>query len=93
MKLYRHGWGEFDPNNTWDLQELLLEPRGATNKRPIDDIIMFPSLYLRGEEARFMFESLIGRLLNVEPIEWVMKIQALIDHEVSRRTLKKLRGE
>ena len=93
MKLYRHGWGVFDPNNTWDLQKLLLEPEGSEARRPITDIIAFPSFYFRGEEYRAMFESLLGRLLANEPDAWVMKIRFQVDQEVSRRTLKKLRGE
>lgn len=93
MKLYRHGWGKFDPYNCKELADLLLSRKDMGGARPIDDVLSFPLCYLEPDELRKLVDHVLGGLLRTGSDAWLVDIQGLINKELSKRALKKLRGE
>ena len=93
MKLYRHGWGKFDPYNCKELADLLLSRKDMGGARPIDDVLSFLLCYLEPDELRRLVDHVLGGLLRTGSDAWLVDIQALINKELSKRALKKLRGE
>lgn len=92
MNLYRHGVGKYDLYDLWNLKALLMDQRGTSGARVIDNIVQFPTIFFRGMDASDLFDRLLSHLLEIEGDAWVMRLKRRIDKDVQKRVMEKLQG-
>ena len=92
MDLYRHGVCKYDLYDLWNLKALLMEQRGTSGARVIDNIVQFPTIFFKGMDASDLFDRLLSHLLEIKGDEWVMRLKRRVDKDVQERVLEKLQG-
>ena len=90
MNLYRHGVGKYDLLDIWNLKALLMDRQAPSCSRVIDNIVQFPTIFFRGEDARDLFDRLLSHLLEIEDDAWVMSLKRRVDKDVQERVMEKL---
>lgn len=92
MDLYRHGVCKYDLYDLWNLKALLMDQRGTSGARVIDNIVQFPTIFFKGMDASDLFDRLLSHLLEIKDDAWVMRLKRRVDKDVQERVLEKLRG-
>lgn len=92
MDLYRHGVCKYDLYDLWNLKALLMDQRGTSGARVIDNIVQFPTIFFKGRDASDLFDRLLSHLLEIKGDEWVMRLKRRVDKDVQERVLEKLQG-
>ena len=92
MDLYRHGVCKYDLYDLWNLKALLMDQRGTSGARVIDNIVQYPTIFFKGMDASDLFDRLLSHLLEIKGDEWVMRLKRRVDKDVQERVLEKLQG-